>query len=111
MRLPDTTASCMPWQSIRVKRGAGMRCANGQHGPSTRAETLPFQAETKAFHARTAGHPWWARASSDSVSGLMRIALFLPHVGVFGGVRRFIELGNAWTASGHAVTLFHPGGE
>ncbi len=41
----------------------------------------------------------------------MRIALFLPHVGVFGGVRRFLELGNAWAASGHAVTLFHPGGE
>lgn len=41
----------------------------------------------------------------------MRIATFLPHVGVFGGVRRFIELGNAWTALGHEVTLFHPGGE
>jgi len=41
----------------------------------------------------------------------MRISLFLPHVGVFGGVRRFLELGNAWSASGHAVTLFHPGGE
>jgi glycosyltransferase involved in cell wall biosynthesis len=41
----------------------------------------------------------------------MRIATFLPHVGVFGGVRRFIELGNAWIALGHEVTLFHPGGE
>jgi glycosyltransferase involved in cell wall biosynthesis len=41
----------------------------------------------------------------------MRIALFLPHVGVFGGVRRFIELGNAWVRTGHAVTLYHPGGE
>jgi glycosyltransferase involved in cell wall biosynthesis len=41
----------------------------------------------------------------------MRISLFLPHVGVFGGVRRFLELGNAWAATGHAVTLFHPGGE
>ena len=41
----------------------------------------------------------------------MRIALFLPHVGVFGGVRRFIELGNAWTRMGHSVTLYHPGGE
>jgi glycosyltransferase involved in cell wall biosynthesis len=38
------------------------------------------------------------------------ISLFLPHVGVFGGVRRFIELGNAWTAMGHGVTLFHPEG-
>ena len=41
----------------------------------------------------------------------MRIATFLPHVGVFGGVRRFIELGNAWTAAGHDVTLYHPSGE
>ena len=41
----------------------------------------------------------------------VRISLFLPHVGVFGGVRRFIELGNAWTALGHEVTLFHPWGE
>ena len=38
------------------------------------------------------------------------ISLFLPHVGVFGGVRRFIELGNAWSAMGHGVTLFHPEG-
>lgn len=40
----------------------------------------------------------------------MRIGLFLPHVGVFGGVRRYLELGNEWTALGHAVTLFHPEG-
>lgn len=41
----------------------------------------------------------------------MNIATFLPHVGVFGGVRRFIELGNAWSAAGHTVTLYHPTGE
>ena len=41
----------------------------------------------------------------------MRIGLFLPHVGVFGGVRRYLELGNEWTALGHAVTLYHPDGE
>lgn len=40
----------------------------------------------------------------------MRIALFLPHVGVFGGVRRFLELGNEWSALGHDVTLYHPAG-
>ena len=40
----------------------------------------------------------------------MRIALFLPHVGVFGGVRRFLELGNEWVALGHEVALFHPDG-
>jgi len=41
----------------------------------------------------------------------MRISTFLPHVGVFGGVRRFIELGNSWSRMGHEVTLYHPGGE
>jgi len=41
----------------------------------------------------------------------MKISLFLPHVGVFGGVRRFLELGNAWVASGHDVDLYHPSGE
>src|SRR5215470_14418867 len=41
----------------------------------------------------------------------MRISTFLPHVDVFGGVRRFLELGNAWTDAGHEVTLFHPTGE
>ncbi|MEO5619000.1 MAG: glycosyltransferase family 4 protein [Candidatus Eisenbacteria bacterium] len=40
----------------------------------------------------------------------MKITLFLPHVGVFGGVRRFLELGNAWEQSGHDVSLFHPEG-
>jgi len=40
----------------------------------------------------------------------MRIALFLPHVGVFGGVRRYLELGNEWVALGHDVTLHHPDG-
>lgn len=40
----------------------------------------------------------------------MRIGLFLPHVGVFGGVRRYLELGNEWVAMGHAVTLYHPDG-
>ena len=41
----------------------------------------------------------------------MRISTFLPHVGVFGGVRRFLELGNRWTFMGHAVTLYHPQGD
>src|SRR5882762_3725771 len=40
----------------------------------------------------------------------MRIGLFLPHVGVFGGVRRYLELGNEWVALGHDVTLYHPEG-
>lgn len=40
----------------------------------------------------------------------MKISTFLPHVGVFGGVRRFVELGNAWVEAGHDVTLYVPDG-
>jgi glycosyltransferase involved in cell wall biosynthesis len=40
----------------------------------------------------------------------MKISLFLPHVGVFGGVRRFLELGNEWSGLGHRVLLYHPEG-
>jgi glycosyltransferase involved in cell wall biosynthesis len=40
----------------------------------------------------------------------LRIAALLPHVEVFGGVRRYIELGNALAARGHRFVLFHPSG-
>jgi glycosyltransferase involved in cell wall biosynthesis len=35
----------------------------------------------------------------------------LPGVGVFGGVRRFIEIGNELVRRGHQFTLYHPSGE
>ncbi len=41
----------------------------------------------------------------------MRIGAILPHLLVFGGVRRYIELGNAFTARGHSFTLYTPRGE
>jgi len=41
----------------------------------------------------------------------LRIAALLPHVEVFGGVRRYIELGNALAARGHRFVLFSPSGE
>ena len=40
----------------------------------------------------------------------MKIAAFLPHVEVFGGVRRYIELGNEFVRRGHSFVLFHPQG-
>jgi len=39
------------------------------------------------------------------------IAAVVPGVGVFGGVRRFIALGNELVRRGHRYTLYHPGGE
>lgn len=41
----------------------------------------------------------------------MRIGAILPHLLVFGGVRRYIELGNAFIARGHEFILFTPDGE
>ncbi len=40
----------------------------------------------------------------------MNIAALLPHVEVFGGVRRYIEIGNALVRRGHGFTLFTPEG-
>jgi glycosyltransferase involved in cell wall biosynthesis len=41
----------------------------------------------------------------------MKIAGLLPHVEVFGGVRRYIEVGNAFIQRGHRFVLFTPAGK
>ena len=38
----------------------------------------------------------------------LRLAVALPHLGVYGGVRRFLELGRIWAERGHYVTLAIP---
>jgi len=38
----------------------------------------------------------------------LRIAVALPHLGVYGGIRRFLELGRVWVARGHRVALLTP---
>jgi glycosyltransferase involved in cell wall biosynthesis len=38
------------------------------------------------------------------------IAVLLPGLGVFGGVRRFLEIGNELVRRGHRYTVYHPGG-
>lgn len=37
-------------------------------------------------------------------------AVLLPGLGVFGGVRRFLEIGNELVRRGHRYTIYHPGG-
>ena len=37
--------------------------------------------------------------------------VLLPGVGVFGGVRRFIEIGNQLVRRGHRYVIYHPSGE
>jgi glycosyltransferase involved in cell wall biosynthesis len=41
----------------------------------------------------------------------MKIAALLPHVEVFGGVRRYLEIGNELVKRGHTFVLFTPKGE
>lgn len=41
----------------------------------------------------------------------LRIAVALPHLGVYGGVRRFLELGRIWSERGHDVALATPTGD
>jgi len=36
----------------------------------------------------------------------LRIAAILPHLKPFGGVRRFLEIGNVFTAMGHQFTIY-----
>jgi len=40
----------------------------------------------------------------------MKIAALLPHLEVFGGVRRYLEIGNELRKRGYAFVLFHPEG-
>src|SRR4029078_4394566 len=43
--------------------------------------------------------------------GSVSIALAIPHLGVYGGIRRFLELGEVWTARGLEVAIFVPEAE
>jgi len=40
----------------------------------------------------------------------MKIAAILPHLDVFGGVRRYIEIGNIFVKRGHSFKIYHPSG-
>ncbi len=60
--------------------------------------------------ARRRGSPFIPVVVKSPPMPPLRIAALLPHVDVFGGVRRYLELGNAFTAQGHRFVLFHPAG-
>jgi glycosyltransferase involved in cell wall biosynthesis len=38
----------------------------------------------------------------------LRIVVALPHLGVYGGIRRFLELGRVWIERGHEVAIAIP---
>jgi len=40
----------------------------------------------------------------------LKIAAILPHLEVFGGVRRYIEIGNNFIKKGHSFTIYHTDG-
>lgn len=48
---------------------------------------------------------------TDSRTAKYDIGALLPGVGVFGGVRRFLALGNELVSRGHRFTLYHTNGE
>ena len=43
-----------------------------------------------------------------ALMGPLRIAVVLPHLGVYGGIRRFLELGSVWSRRGHHVAIHVP---
>jgi glycosyltransferase involved in cell wall biosynthesis len=49
--------------------------------------------------------------AGDDVTPTFDIAALLPGLGVFGGVRRFLELGNELVRRGHRYVLYHPQGQ
>src|SRR5687768_14015545 len=40
----------------------------------------------------------------------LSICAVLPHLRVFGGIRRYLSLGQVWSAWGHEVVLYTPDG-
>jgi len=48
---------------------------------------------------------------SESLFDNLDIGVLAPGVGVFGGIRRFIEIGNELVRRGHRYVLYHPTGE
>jgi len=40
----------------------------------------------------------------------LKVAAILPHLDVFGGVRRYIEVGNIFVNRGHSFKIYHPSG-
>lgn len=51
--------------------------------------------------------------NTREVQGLapLRIAVVLPHLGVYGGVRRFFELARVWKTRGHQIAFLTPRGK
>lgn len=48
---------------------------------------------------------------SDLLPQPVEFGVLLPSVGVYGGVRRFVEIGNELVRRGHRYVLYHPTGE
>jgi glycosyltransferase involved in cell wall biosynthesis len=47
---------------------------------------------------------------TNQTENSLDFAVLLPGVGVFGGVRRFLEIGNELVRRGHRFTVYDPGG-
>jgi glycosyltransferase involved in cell wall biosynthesis len=47
---------------------------------------------------------------TNQTDSTLDFAALLPGIGVFGGVRRFLEVGNELVRRGHRYTVYHPDG-
>lgn len=47
----------------------------------------------------------------DILQDKFNIAALLPHTKLYGGVKRFLELGNQFEKTGHSMTIFTPDGK
>jgi glycosyltransferase involved in cell wall biosynthesis len=47
----------------------------------------------------------------DKTNDVLRFGAVLPHTKLYGGIKRFFELGNQFVQMGHSMTLFTPAGE
>ncbi len=47
---------------------------------------------------------------TDRTNYAFDFAVLLPGIGVFGGIRRFLEIGNELVRRGHNFTIYHPDG-
>src|SRR5687767_2780018 len=55
-------------------------------------------------------HNYETSSRQRYIMNRLSIAAILPHLQVFGGIRRYLALGEAWRALGHHITLYTPEG-
>lgn len=84
------------------------------------AITLPLKHKLKCYFKKLmrdvqginlpAAMPPFVPEKTHPVPAKMHLGAILPHTRLYGGVKRFLELGNVFMARGHSFTIFTPDG-